>query len=421
MKLRESYNLEFKSELSDTFLKTVSAYANYNDGVILFGVDDQGNSLMLDDLSSLVLRIENKINDSISPIPVYTIDIDEEEGIIRLKVFEGDFKPYLYKNKAYMRRDSSSLPIEDREELKSLILEGRGQSFEDLESKEEDLSFKILGESLKDRLGIEELSIDNLKTLGLYSSKKGYNIAGELFADENSFRLVDIVKFGKNINVFNERTRIDNVSILAAYSQAVEFYKRYYQFEKIEGIKRKRIEKIPEDAFREALANALVHRDWSIRAAIRIEMHDDYIQISSPGGLPRGLSEEDYIKGQVSILRNEKIASIFNRLGLIESFATGIRRIRHLYKKSIRKPIFKAYPNSVMVRLPLLTDSILGLSETSSLVFNVMPDKQEVSRSEIEKLSGFDKSKTLRALEELIEENLVRKVGKGRGTKYIKI
>ncbi|MDI9497960.1 MAG: ATP-binding protein, partial [Bacillota bacterium] len=138
-------------------------------------------------------------------------------------------------------------------------------------------------------------------------------------------------------------------------------------------------------------------------------------------GLPRGLSEEEYINGQISILRNEKIGSLFNRLGLIERFGTGIKRIRHLYKGKARKPIFQVYPNSITVRLPVLIDEIQGLSENASVVLQVMPNKEELSRLEIEKLTGFDKNKSIRALNQLMEENLVKKVGYGRGTKYIKV
>lgn len=421
MNYRETYDLEFKSKLSDSFLKTVSAYANYNDGVIIFGVDDSGNSLHFDNLRDLALSIENKINDSISPRPEYNIEIDEEKEIIRLKVFEGEFKPYLYKNKAYMRRDSSTIPIDDREEMKKLILEGFQQNYEDLPSKDQKLTFKVLKEALQRKLNIDELSIDILKTLGLYYDRKGYNLAAQLVADENNFRIIDIVKFGNNINEFKERIIIENVSILTAYSQAVEVYKRYFQYEKIDGFVRKKIEMIPEDAFREAIANAIVHRDWSVIATIKVEIYDEYIGISSPGGLPRGLSEEEYINGQISILRNEKLGSLFNRLGLIERFGTGIKRIRHLYEGKARKPIFQVYPNSITVRLPVLIDEIQGLSENASVVLKAMPNKEELSRLEIEKLTGFDKNKSIRALNQLMEENLVKKVGSGRGSKYIKI
>lgn len=420
MNLRETYNLEFKSKLTDTFLKTVSAFANYNDGAIIFGVNDNGETAKLHDLKKVALDIENKINDSIEPRPDYKIDIDEENGKVILKVFESEFKPYLLKNKAYMRRDSSSVPVEDRDEFKRLILSGTSQSFEELPAKTVNLTFNVLENALIKSLNIEKLSMDNLKTLGLYTDKKGYNIAAELVADKNSFRLIDIVRFGSDINVLKERVQLDGISILSAYEQAIEVYRRYYQYEKIDGVIRSRVEKIPEDAFREAIANALVHRDWSIQAAIRISMFDDYIEITSPGGLPIGISEEEYINGQVSILKNEKIGSLFNRLGLIERFGTGIKRIRYTYRNSLKKPIFKVYLNSIMIDLPIIMQEISGLSKNSSYLLNFMKNDEPLTRLQLDKLSGFEKTKTLRALEELINESFIRKIGKGKGTKYIK-
>lgn len=421
MNIRETYNLEFKSAISDSFLKTVSAFANYCDGIIEFGVNDTGQSVYIQDLQNFALRIENKINDSISPIPEYNIEIDDQRGSIILKVYEGDIKPYLYKNKAYMRRDSSSIPINDREEMKKLILEGLKQNYEDLPSTNQDLTFNILQEALQKKMNVENLSLDILKTLGLYDDKRGYNLAAQIISDKNDFRMVDMVRFGDDINIFKERAIIENTSILSAYNQAVEVFNRYYKYEKIEGIVRKTVEIIPEDAFRETVANALVHRDWSISSAIKVEMHNQYVEVSSPGGLPRGLSKEEYINGNISLLRNEKLGSLFNRLGLIERFGTGIKRIKYLYKGKARQPIFETYANSIVVKLPIALETIEGLSENASLVLQKMSKKREFTRADIENITGLDKYKSLRALEKLMDEDLVRKIGQGRATKYLKM
>lgn len=95
-------------------------------------------------------------------------------------------------------------------------------------------------EALQRKLNIDELSMDILKTLGMYDDRKGYNLAAQLVADENNFRIIDMVKFGNTINKFKERILIENISILTAYSQAVEVYKRYFQYEKIDGFVRKK-------------------------------------------------------------------------------------------------------------------------------------------------------------------------------------
>lgn len=130
MIVKESRNLEFKEQVTKTFLKTVSAYANYGAGEIRFGIKDDGQPVGFADPVQVCLDIENKINDSISPRPRYQLEIIEHK-MISLKVEEGQDKPYLYKGKAYTRNDTSSVEV-SREELSRLTLQGRGQNFDEL-------------------------------------------------------------------------------------------------------------------------------------------------------------------------------------------------------------------------------------------------------------------------------------------------
>ena len=99
--MRETRILEFKETITNTFLKTVSAFSNYDGGTIIFGVDDDGNVKGLTDVKQVCLDIENKINNSISPQPNYTLEIQNNEQTIKLTVISGLQKPYLYKSKAY--------------------------------------------------------------------------------------------------------------------------------------------------------------------------------------------------------------------------------------------------------------------------------------------------------------------------------
>lgn len=116
------------------------------------------------------MNLENKINDSIKPIPSYTLDITKENTIV-LKVFEGTFKPYLYKGKAYKRNDSSTIEV-DRLELNRLVLEGLNQSYEEQESTQQDLTFQTLEDELSKKLDVEHINTDILRTLGLIKKRK---------------------------------------------------------------------------------------------------------------------------------------------------------------------------------------------------------------------------------------------------------
>lgn len=102
------------------------------------------------------------------------------------------------------------------------------------------------------------------------------------------------------------------------------------------------MEKIPEAAFREAIANALIHRAWDVEARIRVLMFDDRIEIVSPGGLPSGITEDEYLAGKLSVLRNRILANVFYRLGFVEIFRTGITRIKQLYETGLKNQILKS-------------------------------------------------------------------------------
>ena len=131
--MKESRFIEFKSDVSNSFLKTVSAFSNIGTGKIRFGFNDDGSICGIDDLNKTCLDIENKINDSITPNPNYKFEIDYGNKTIDLIVYEGLNKPYLYKSKAYKRNDTATIEM-DHLELQRAILEGKNICFEELPS-----------------------------------------------------------------------------------------------------------------------------------------------------------------------------------------------------------------------------------------------------------------------------------------------
>ena len=201
--MRETRILEFKETITNNFLKTVSAFSNYNGGTIIFGVDDNGNVKGLLDAKQACLDIENKINDSISPQPNYTLEIQNNDQTIKLTVKSGLQKPYLYKSKAYKRNDTATIEV-DTLEFSRLVLDGKNISFEELPCKDQKLSFENLHCKLKENIQIETFNQDTLKTLNLYDNVNGFNNAAGLLADKNHFPGIDIVKFGENISIIQK-------------------------------------------------------------------------------------------------------------------------------------------------------------------------------------------------------------------------
>lgn len=413
--MRESKCLEYKESVTNTFLKTVSAYANYGTGEIVFGITDDGETIGLEDPEKACLDIENRINDSIDPVPDYTLSINKKTSVITLRVMEGIHKPYLYKSKAYRRNDTATIAA-DRLELSRLVLEGQNTSFEELPASEQDLQFEDLKKKLTDVLHIGTFSLDTLKILELYNDRTGFNKAGELLSDSNSFCGTDIVRFGDNISIILDRETLEHRSLLIQYEQALQMYRKYYQYEQIKGSTRERTILIPEEAFREAIANALVHRMWDINAHINVAMFPDKIEITSPGGLPKGVSKSDFLKGGISILRNRIIASIFFRLHLIERFGTGIRRINESYRSSRVKPSFETTENTIRIILPVMQLNN-NLSRDENKVFSALKGRL-LSSSVISEETGFGKSKTVTILNKLVKGGYIQVHGNGRGTKY---
>ena len=110
--MRENRHLEYKENTnSNIFMKTISAYANYGIGKIIFGITDDEQVVGIKDPEDVCLNLENKINDSIKPVPQYQLGI-EDDSTITLTVYEGMYKPYLYRGKAYKRNDSATIEFE---------------------------------------------------------------------------------------------------------------------------------------------------------------------------------------------------------------------------------------------------------------------------------------------------------------------
>ena len=415
--MRETRILEFKETITNTFLKTVSAFSNYNGGMILFGVDDDGNVKGLPDVKQACLDIENKINDSILPQPNYMLELQNNDQTIKLTVKSGLQKTYLYKSKAYKRNDTATIEV-DTLEFSRLVLDGKNIRFEELPCKDQELSFEILHRKLKESIQIETFNQDTLKTLNLYDNVNGFNNVAGLLADKNHFPGIDIIKFGENISIIQKRSTFENTSVLDAYERALVVFRDYYQYEVIQGADRKKMEKIPEAAFREAIANALIHRVWDVDSQIRVSMFDDRIEIVSPGGLPSGITAEEYWSGKLSVLRNRNLANVFYRLGFVEIFGTGVARIKQLYAEGLIKPDFEVSENAIKIVLPIFEKNA-DLTEDEKVIYKLLSKTMLKPMSEIAPYVPFGKSKTTQLLKDMGQKGVVTVEGKGRGTKYI--
>ena len=162
----------------------------------------------------------------------------------------------------------------------------------------------------------------------------------------------------------------------------------------------------------------LIERRWDVDSQIRISMFDDRIEIVSPGGLPSGITEEEYLSGKPSVLRNRNLANVFYRLGFVEIFGTGITRIKQLYADSLIKPDFEVSENAIKIMLPVFEKNA-DLTEDEIIIYKLLSKTMLKPISEVAPYVPFGKSKTTKLLKEMCQKGVITVEGKGKSTKYI--
>ncbi|MCT4611984.1 MAG: putative DNA binding domain-containing protein [Clostridia bacterium] len=421
----ENKYIEYKEKYTKTLLKTVSAYANFHDGEIFIGISDDGGIVGIENLDETMLAFENAINDSFDPRPFYEMEVLEKENknVIRVKVYKGENTPYLYNNKAYVRYNTADV-VADRLMLQMLTLDGSNMTYGKLKSKNENLEFGYFEKRFKSFYGINRYDKNFYITLGLFDNGN-YNNAAELLSDNNKHR-INIIKFdGNSVMKIKDRRIFENMSVLEQFDECMNFFRRYSEVaEDMSDVYRVTTRDVPEVAFREALVNAIAHRNYLIDSAVQVEIYDNRIEIVSPGGLTFGIDEEAFKNGRISVCRNSLIVDALIRMKLVERMGTGIMKIKEQYKNRKVKPIFEVYDNLIKIILP--KESVKLKEEVARYnvdgeeykVLRYIGENRLVSRKEIEILLGKGKTAVTNVLNNMISKGTIVKVGEGRSSRY---
>lgn len=281
-----------------------------------------------------------------------------------------------------------------------------------------ELNFSCFSRQFNTRLGIQPVFPDTFITLEIYSPEAGFTNDAALLPDDNPFPGIDIVRYGENLAQILERITPEKMSVLEMLEQAEAIFRRVYTYETVEGFSRILKERIPVSCFRELTANAVIHREWLINSRIKVEMYPDRLYVLSPGGLPEGLSRDEYLYDRhLSILRNRSLSLIFLKLGKIASLGTGVPMIRETYASSVPQPVFDVSESSFTTMLPAV-DSAADLTEEQKTLFRLIRDLQPVSSKTLLENSGFTRSTQTRLLNGLIEKQIVIRTGNGPATPY---
>lgn len=190
----------------------------------------------------------------------------------------------------------------------------------------------------------------------------------------------------------------------------------------------------PDDAIREVLLNVFVHRDYSISAPALISIFDRRAEFANFGGLVPGMAEDDLPSG-LSLQRNPHVAGVFYRLKWIEAYGTGIPKILDSYAMSDLQPRFDIASNSFKVSLPSMVKTATFapgpkaqalddpawpyLDYQQKAVLALIEERGAILRHEVEAALGITRSPAGELLNRMQEEGFIRKVGKGKGTRYV--
>jgi ATP-dependent DNA helicase RecG len=196
---------------------------------------------------------------------------------------------------------------------------------------------------------------------------------------------------------------------------------------KVKGLYREDRQDYPEEALREALLNAAVHRDYSFSSSTLISIFEDRIEFVSAGGLPKGVSLDDILLG-LSVPRNENLANVLYRLHLIEAYGTGIPTIIRSYTGCARKPELQATGNAFKVTLPNRninsSKSIVNrtsFTESEEKIIALFDKQGKIVRKDIENNLSVSQAMAVRLLRGLIDKGIIRAIGGGKKTRYEKV
>lgn len=458
--LKENDTLELKRQVLKDFCKEVVAFANTSGGRILVGIDDDGSVVGVEDADAVMLQIGNMITSNICPeirafVHVKAIEV-EGHTVVEVDVEEGDRKPYCIAQKGFVPagvyiRVGTGVSHASQDLIREMIKASDGDSFESCRSGRQDLTFGKVKEIF--RANGLELEKEHMRTLGLVNPDGYYTNLALLLSDECE-HTVKCAVFDDQMGTVLQSRKEFSGSLLKQLEEALEFIGLNNRLRSsFEGVVRKDRFDYPSAAIREALVNSIVHRKYDYPDSTIINIFSDRIEFVSLGGLTGGITIEDVMNG-VSATRNPKLAAVFYRLNLIESYGIGIRVIRGLYAKSLVKPQFKASPESFVAVLPNMgaaeTEKAGGLkdsrycaecdairqgeaaetveenlqkpAEGATLTERIMGyagTHDSFTRQDIENCLSIGKDAALRQLEALARNGKLRRTGVGRGTRYM--
>ena len=431
----EGLTVEFKEKYSPRITEDIVGFANSKGGFILLGVNDKGE-IVGDKISNSqkaeIVNVARNCNPSLD------VKINRIGKVLVISVEEGEEKPYSCSGGYYKRLDGVTQKISQKE-IAGMFRTNANALFEKLTNNNaelKDISLVKVNSFLQtakiDIVAKRNNIMGILNTLKLTEKGKLNNAALLMFAkDVSKFFLqsqIALVLFKDHDKVeFLDRKQLRD-DLLTQFNEAMIFLEKHLnRRSKIVGADRIDTYEVPIEAFREAIANAIIHRDYSIQGSdIKIALYPDTLEISNPGGLMKGLTIKEL--GNTSLRRNEIIADLFHRMHKIEKMGTGIQRIQKAVKAAgLQKPKFKSdFFFTTTFYLPQGPETTgkgpentqkthRKHTENAQKIIEAVKINPKITRSQLSIESGMTESSVIHYLRKFQENGTLKRIGPDKG------
>ena len=345
MQNTETNRIENKEQLNEDFEQEVIAFLNYKEGGIIYvGINKNGQVVGVENTDLTQLQIKDRIKNNIQPSTLGLFDVTVEtidnKEVIKVIISSGTEKPYYLRKKGrtpegcYIRVGSSKERMTERM-IDDMYAKRIKNTLKEIDSPRQELTFNQLKIYYEEH-GLK-LNDNYLQNLDLLTSEGKYNYNAFLLADENNVSIKLVKYVGTNKLELLENLEFGNRCLITATQRILDRLDvENTTYAKIEYFGRKEQEKIDSKALKEAVINAIVHNDYSYGNSPIIELYSDRIEITSAGGLPQELSQEEFLEG-VTAPRNKELIRVFKDVDLIENIGSGVLRILDAYDKSCFK------------------------------------------------------------------------------------
>ena len=432
----ETQNIEYKPSWRDEHLKVIVAFANKDGGELIIGVDDNGNPIGVKKAKKLLEDIPNKIRNKLGIIPSVKIEKVEDKDIIHIIISPSPVS-ISYNGIYYIRSGSNSFELKG-EELTHFLIEKSGKTWDEFPEEKAGIS-DVNPKTIEE---FKKYAVDRIPSI--VAEKEYQAILEKLNLQENkTFKKATVLLFGKNpqkfypaaylkIGKFLTETDIQSSDIVDGnlfeqVTSALDILRTKYLVSKIkfEGIHRREILEYPYEALREAIINALIHRNYLGASSIQIRVYPDRLVIMNEGKLPPEVPVEKLKSEHLSKPRNTLLADVFYKAGFIESWGRGtIKIMEKCLEQGLPEPDFMeehGVMKVVFYKDKLTEDNLkkLGLNERQIKAVMYLKEKGKITNKEYRELTGLSDEGARLDLIELSKKNLIQQKDKGRNAHYV--